>query len=154
MWYLTSGVFNLKTQKYNKSSSMIWNSYPKPYVVFYCKTFHICNLLSHWALSNCCDPKWDSFHTPMIKITYTFPPHAMLLHYKWAKISSIHKIKLQVHVWHLSQKYVECTWSWSWEYEMYLTKGHNNLTKLNEITSCICVRFSILNNICPWIRIS
>ena len=24
---------------------------------------------------------------------------------------------------------------------MNLTKGHNNLTKLNEITSCICGRF-------------
>ena len=30
------------------------------------------------------------------------------------------------------------TWSWSWVYEMNLTKGHNNLTKLNEKTSCIC----------------
>ena len=37
------------------------------------KTFHICNLLSHWALSNYCDPLWDTFHIPMIKITYT--PH-------------------------------------------------------------------------------
>ena len=42
---------------------------------FYCKTFHICNLLSHWALSNCCDPLWDAFHTPMIKIAYT--PHIL-----------------------------------------------------------------------------
>ena len=40
------------------------------------------------------------------------------------------------------------------EYEMYHTKGHNNLTKLNEITSCICGRFSVLNNIWPWIGIS
>ena len=31
-----------------------------------------------------------------------------------------------------------CTWSWSWAYEVILTKGHNNLTKLNEKTSCIC----------------
>jgi len=52
------------------------------------------------------------------------------------------------------QKCVECTWSWSWEYEMYLTMDRNNLTKLNEITSCICRRFSILNNIWPWIGIS
>ena len=36
---------------------------------------------------------------------------------------------------------------------MNLTKGHNNLTKLNEKTSCICGRFSILNNIWPWIGI-
>ena len=31
-----------------------------------------------------------------------------------------------------------CPWSWSWAYEVILTKGHNNLTKLNEKTSCIC----------------
>jgi len=31
-----------------------------------------------------------------------------------------------------------CAWSWSWAYEMILSKGHNNLTKLNEKTSCIC----------------
>ena len=31
-----------------------------------------------------------------------------------------------------------CTWSWSWVYEVILTKAHNNLTKLNEKTSCIC----------------
>ena len=37
------------------------------------KTFHTCNLLSHWALSNCCDSLWDTFHIPMIKITYTSP---------------------------------------------------------------------------------
>ena len=29
-------------------------------------------------------------------------------------------------------------WSWSWAYEVILSKGHNNLTKLNEKTSCIC----------------
>ena len=37
------------------------------------KTFHTCNLLSHWALSNYCNPLWDTFHIPMIKITYTSP---------------------------------------------------------------------------------
>ena len=31
-----------------------------------------------------------------------------------------------------------CTWSWSWAYEVVLSKGHNNLTKLNEKISCIC----------------
>ena len=46
-----------------------------------------------------------------------------------------------------------CTWSWSWEYEMNLTKGHNNLTKLNEIASCICGRFCNENNIWLWIGI-
>jgi hypothetical protein len=29
---------------------------------------------------------------------------------------------------------------------MYLTKGHNDLTKLNEITSCICGRFLKLDH--------
>ena len=47
-----------------------------------------------------------------------------------------------------------CTWSWSWEYEMNLTKGRNNLTKLNEIASCICGKFCNENNICLWIGIS
>ena len=37
------------------------------------KTFHTCNLLSHWALSNYCNPLWDTFNIPMIKITYTSP---------------------------------------------------------------------------------
>jgi hypothetical protein len=36
---------------------------------------------------------------------------------------------------------------------MYLTKGHINLTKLNEITSCICGKFSIWINIWLWIGI-
>ena len=39
------------------------------------KTFYICNLLSLWALSKCCDPLRDAFHTPMIKIMYT--PHIL-----------------------------------------------------------------------------
>ena len=37
---------------------------------------------------------------------------------------------------------------------MNLTKGHNNLTKLNEIVSCICARFYNENNIWLWIGIS
>ena len=37
------------------------------------KTLHICNLFFHWALSNCCDPLWDTFHISMIKITDTSP---------------------------------------------------------------------------------
>ena len=52
---------------------------------FHCKTIYICNLLSLWALSNCCDPLRESFHTPMIKITYT-STH-MLYFYTW-KIAS------------------------------------------------------------------
>ena len=37
---------------------------------------------------------------------------------------------------------------------MNLTKGHNNLTKLNEIASCIYGRFCNENNIWLWIGIS
>ena len=37
---------------------------------------------------------------------------------------------------------------------MNLTKGHNNLIKLNEIASCICGRFCNENNIWLWIGIS
>jgi hypothetical protein len=36
--------------------------------------------------------------------------------------------------------YVECTWSWSWEHDKSLDKGQQDLTKLNTITSSICVR--------------
>ena len=55
------------------------------------KTFYLCNLLSHWALSNCCDPLWDTFHTLMIKITYTPHIYCQLLHWKLHKeISPIH----------------------------------------------------------------
>ena len=36
---------------------------------------------------------------------------------------------------------------------MNLTKGHNNLTKLNEIASCICGRFCNENIIWLWIGI-
>ena len=36
---------------------------------------------------------------------------------------------------------------------MNFTKGHNNLTKLNEIASCICGRFYNENNIWLWIGI-
>ena len=35
-----------------------------------------------------------------------------------------------------------CMWSWSWAYEVILSKGHNNLTKLNEKISCICGKAS------------
>ena len=36
---------------------------------------------------------------------------------------------------------------------MNLTEGHNNLTNLNEIASCICGRFCNENNIWLWVRI-
>ena len=61
------------------------------------KLFHICNLFSRRALSNCCDPLRESFHMPMIKITYTFTH--MLYFYTWkiASTSPIHpQIKPQV----------------------------------------------------------
>ena len=61
------------------------------------KTLYIYNLLSHWALSNCCDPLWDIFHIPMIKIAYTPPPHTMLPHWKIALYPSTHRIKTPCH---------------------------------------------------------
>ena len=70
-----------KHQKYNKFSQW-FEILIQSHMLISLQTFHICNLLSHWALSNCCDPLWDTFHTPMIKVTYTLPPQAMLLHLK------------------------------------------------------------------------
>ena len=52
------------------------------------KTLYICNLLSHWALSNYCDPLWDIFHTPMIKITYT--PHIFANFYTGSYARTFH----------------------------------------------------------------
>ena len=48
---------------------MIRNSYPKPYVVFIAKpsTYATCYLIEFCQIV-------------VIKITYTFSPHAMLLH--------------------------------------------------------------------------
>ena len=80
---------------------------------FSLQTIHICNLLSHWALSNWCDPQWDSIHTPMIKIMYTFTPYAMLLHEEQALHLSIHKIKLHAYVWHLSLKIASRIWGYA-----------------------------------------
>ena len=70
MWCLISGVFHFKSTKINKAPQ--WYEIPIQSQMSYKfeKPFHICNLLSHWALSNCCDPFRESFHTPMIKITY------------------------------------------------------------------------------------
>ena len=68
-----------KHQKYNKVHR--WFEIPiQSHMLISLQTIHICNLLSHSALSNCCDPYWDSFHTSMIKIMYTFTPYAMVLH--------------------------------------------------------------------------
>ena len=74
------------------------------------KTLYIYNLLSHWALSNCCDPLWDTFHTPMIKITYTPHIFCQLLHWKLRKnISPIHTYhptnKTPCYSWPLSPSY-------------------------------------------------
>ena len=101
-----------KTQKYNKVPR--WHEISiQSHMLISLQTFHICNLLSHWALSNCCDPYWDSFHTPMIKITYTFTPYAMLLHVEQAVHLSIHKIKLHAYVWHLSLKIASRIWGYA-----------------------------------------
>ena len=74
------------------------------------KTFHICNLLSHWALSNCCDPLWDTFHIPMIKITYT--PHIFANFYTGSCARTFHpsfhiipQNKTPWYSWLLSQNY-------------------------------------------------
>ena len=59
--------------------------------------FYICNLSSHWALSNCCDPLWESLHTPMIKITYTTTHMIYFYTWKIASTAPIHpQIKLHV----------------------------------------------------------
>ena len=59
--------------------------------------FYLCNLSSHWALSNCCDPLWESLHTPMIKITYTSTHILYFYTWKIASTSPIHpQIKLHV----------------------------------------------------------
>ena len=42
------------------------------------KTLVICYLSDHWALSNCCDPCWDSRHAPMIK-THVHPQIKLLI---------------------------------------------------------------------------
>ena len=74
------------------------------------KTFHIYNLLSHWALSNCCDPLWDTFHTPMIKITYT--PHIFANFYNGSCTRTLHtsiliipQNKTPYYSWFLSPSY-------------------------------------------------
>ena len=49
------------------------------------QTLVICYLFDHWALSNCCDPCWDSRHAPMIK-THVHPQiNCWLLHWELRK---------------------------------------------------------------------
>ena len=53
-WY--PEYFILKTQKYIKKFLDDLKFLSKAICWSHCKTFHICNLLSHRALSNCCEP--------------------------------------------------------------------------------------------------
>ena len=76
------------------------------------KTFLICNLLSHWALLNCCDPLWDTFHIPMIKITYT--PHIFANLYIGSCVRTFrpfHSTKYKLHVIHGYSLQVARTWA-------------------------------------------
>ena len=71
-WFFISRVFLFKNTKI-KIKVPRWYAIPIQSHMSYKfeQPFHICNLSSHWALSNCCNPFWESLHTPMIKITYT-----------------------------------------------------------------------------------
>ena len=92
-----------------EKNSIAWllNCYEIPiqgHMLTLLKTLHICRLFSHWALSNCCDPLWDTFYISMIKITYTSPLDAMLPHWKIALYPSTHIIELHAMTWPLSPK--------------------------------------------------
>ena len=67
------------------------------------KTLYLCNLLSLWSLSNCCDPLWDTFHIPMIKITLFIH---MILHKNISHIHTYHPTnKTPCYSWLLSPSY-------------------------------------------------
>ena len=59
---------------FNFLSKAIYCSNLKPSTNATCFLFELCQIVVTLFR--------DLFHTPMIKITYTFPPYAMLLHYK------------------------------------------------------------------------
>ena len=75
-WY--PEFFFSKIQKQNKVPR--WYAIPIQSHMSYKfeKPFHICNLSSHWALSNCCDPLRESFHRHVHS-------HAILLHLEDSK---------------------------------------------------------------------
>jgi hypothetical protein len=54
---------------------MMLNSYQSDMLISL-KTLYICYLILHWTLSNCLWPLWETFHTLVIKITYTPPIYA------------------------------------------------------------------------------
>jgi len=74
------GKFILKKKEKNlQSSSLICQSPTRAICIIILKTLYICCLSLHWALSNCCDPRKNSFHAFMIKIhVHTIYPLAML----------------------------------------------------------------------------
>ena len=88
------------------------------------KTLYICNLLSHWALSNCCDPLWYTFHIPMIKITYTPHIFCQLLHWKLRENIS------PIHTYHPTNK-TPC-YSWLLSPSYYFKKKDMGYAKINK----------------------
>ena len=90
-----------------KSSSMI--AFPTKAIWHYTKykTLVICCLFSHWALSNCYDPCWDSRHAPIIK-TRVYPQiNCWLLHWELHKNMSFRPLNnYSIHcIMSLSQKF-------------------------------------------------
>ena len=79
---------------------MIWNSYPKPYVVFIAKpsTYAACYLIEFCQIVVTLSE--IHFILPWSRSRTCF--HHMLCFYTRSKQTSIHKIKLYVHVWHHS----------------------------------------------------
>ena len=74
----------------------------------YCKTFHICSLLSHWVLSNCWTLSEIHFILPWSRSRTHF--HHMLCFYTRSKQISIHpqnKNSMSMYDTALSQKYMK-----------------------------------------------
>ena len=85
-WYLTSGVFNFWKHKNIIKFLDDMKFLSKAICCFHCKTFHIrCEI--HFILP------WSRSRTRF---------HHILCFYTRSKQTSIHKIKLHVHVWHHS----------------------------------------------------
>ena len=123
---LTSRVFISKNTKI-QSSSMIMNTYQGHMTWFNFKTLVICYLFEHWALSNCCDPSWDSRHAPKIKthvhpqINYKLlhwelrknmsfhPPNNYSIHLSWVSLSKVSYAKIKV--WAMLKNY-PCQKAW------------------------------------------
>ena len=55
------------------TSPQWWDFLPRPNIMLFLKTLHICYLSLYWALSNFVDPCSEIYHASKIKITYTPP---------------------------------------------------------------------------------